>query len=166
MTDAKETDFWAPQNEKIEQEGFIVVVWEPGANAPRFVNEHSFSMATSDKTAQIFWSGVHYSNFGTKHVLDGRENAEDHAKNYTRAHVVQIGRDCPVDFNWSQWERDRAPAKTLSGVRNKFGARNLQVRLRCDDEHDICQHCSTLTHKDESACIGCGAMKPWADNAA
>lgn len=116
---------------KPDQPGYIILGRAPGQNAFLGKVEGSFAMDISTDRTQFHWSGNAVSNLGTRHVLDGKADAEEELARLRkdRPDVEWViydahAEDLPVLIDWDGWRRANEPAETLSGVRNKFTARN------------------------------------------
>ncbi len=87
--------------------------------------EHSMAIAAHTSRVRLWW---------TWGVADGRADAENNAKYATGARAADIwdAHDpaLPIVIDWDGWVRDNEPAKTLSGVRDKFRARNAMFTIR------------------------------------
>lgn len=148
-------------------DGYIILGHAPGDNSFQGFVEHSFSMAWDKRSVNFFWSGAATSNFGTKHVLDGKANAEEYVKKERLLHPDwQIEawsvRDptLPVTLDWDRWVEAHAyNPNTMSGVTDKFAARNFRFEMR-DADYEVCPACGKLTHVGEGNCIECGHLKP------
>lgn len=124
----------------LAREGYVILIHEPGANQYHGYVENSFSMSLDSSRTCLFGSGEYVSNFGTRHVLDGRADAEHHAGDLRKSHpdatvVVWEVHDenLPVILDWEEWLDAQAyDPNTLSGVTNKFKARNLRFDMRED----------------------------------
>ena len=113
--------------------GYVCLAVTPGEEWYTGVVENSFSLGVSLARTQFFWSGKAYSNLGTTHVLDGWKSAKYRRdwfqKTYPGIPVFIFDarnvETLPVTLDWEQWLLDCRPAEGLSGVTNKFGARNI-----------------------------------------
>lgn len=122
--------------EKPDLPGYIVIGRRPGGNTYALgVIEGSFSLDTHPDRTQFFWSSKNAtSNFGGSFEVDGRAMAERSAKDWNARHpdidfeVFDVhSPHCPVLLDWDEWRRDSQPSdRTLSGVQDKFGARNVR----------------------------------------
>lgn len=101
--------------------------------------ERSFSMDLSDERVRIWWSSENaVSNFGIHHVVNGEKDAEYHRECFDQNHsevgfqVFDLNApDCPIDIDWAGYLEASAPdSQKLSGVKDKFGARNPKFHLR------------------------------------
>ena len=109
--------------------GVIVLIRRPGANAYEGYVEHSFSMDYSGSHVNFWWQSPEH---------DGKRYAEAHAADIRRHHQdweveVWDARDpkLPVTLDWEVWiEAQAHNPNTLSGVSNKFAARNIPFRMR------------------------------------
>lgn len=126
--------------EKPNLPGYVVLGRKQGANAYQGVIESSFNLDLSDDRVRFFWTfGEATSNIlpGTFKV-DGFENAEEMQKYFTKRYpdmefeIFDVhDEDIPFTFDWDQWRKDKTPNKeTISGVRNKFGARNVKFEMK------------------------------------
>lgn len=111
--------------------GYIVLGREPGQNSFLGSIEGSFSMDVSKDRTQFHWSGNAVSNIGTKHVLDGKADAEEELARLVKARpdvewaiYDAHADDLPVLVDWDGWRHANEPSDRLSGVRDKFTARN------------------------------------------
>jgi hypothetical protein len=110
--------------------GFIILGHEPQQNSYLGKVEGSFSMDVSKDFTQFHWTGTAYSILG-KHQLDGRADAEEELRRLKKDRpdvewtIYDVhADDLPVLIDWDGWRRANEPADTLSGVRNKYVARN------------------------------------------
>jgi hypothetical protein len=117
---------------------FIILGRKPGDNAYTGYVEHSFSMGESKDESLVFWSSQNAaSNFGGKFVVDGRKKAENHlnilrqkdAKTEWEIYDV-TDENIPVVLNWQIWHWANEPDYTLSGVRDKYRARNVKFSIK------------------------------------
>ena len=100
--------------------------------------EGSFSIATSEDRVRLYWSSDNaYDNFGGgPHKIDGHADAlkdrNSILKRFEPHMVVGVydarsdPAELPVELDWEQWLLDNRPADTLSGVADKYGARNIR----------------------------------------
>jgi hypothetical protein len=122
--------------------GFVILGKHKGGNSYCFgYTEGSFSMSLSEDKTNFWWYGTAYSNFGTKHELTPesvRKNIERHVKDLELGHPdvefeVWDVHDplIPVEFDWELWLwGSQSSDKTLSGVVDKYAARNLRFRMK------------------------------------
>jgi hypothetical protein len=111
---------------------YVVLGLPPGKNAWQGYIENSFSMSWSEDRARAWWSGKAYSNLGTTHVIDGKEDAEEQVRDLAHRHRDWTIRafditadDCPVDLNLDEWLNDME-----GGHRRKFYNRNPKFTIR------------------------------------
>jgi hypothetical protein len=86
----------------------------------------------------FWWSGPATSNFGSKHVLDARADATHALEHLKKLQpdwdiVLYDVRDeaLPVILDWDGWiEAQAFNPNTLSGVSNKFKARNMKFTMK------------------------------------
>lgn len=133
---------------------FVVLGKSPADNAYKAVVEHSFSMDVSAERCLIFWSSEEarspmlegiaaaFSGGEPKPItfkVDGRKEAEhyrDHFnKNRADGSTFEVhdadDPNLPIVIDWDSWDRDNEPvSNTLSGVRDKFKARNAPFTMR------------------------------------
>lgn len=119
--------------------GYIVLVRKPGDNAYIGLVEGSFSLDTSRDRTQFFWSSDNAtSNFGGKFKIDGYADAKHRVDSYRKLSpdwIFEIfdARDdelLPVVLDWENWLLDNRSANNLSGVANKYGARNIRFTAK------------------------------------
>ena len=100
--------------------------------------ECSFSMDLSFERANFFWSSKKAtSNFGGSFEIDGLE-AATHYKEYFSERTPGVdfqiydvhSDNLPVVFDWDEWREACKPAETLSGVKDKFKARNVRFTYK------------------------------------
>lgn len=126
----------AARRERLMQTpGYIVLAREPGANDYRGVVENSFSLDTSNDRTQFFWSSNNAtSNFGGSFVIDGLKDAQETVEYWSKKYPdwtfeIFDARDdekLPVYLDWDRYINGCRPADTLSGVNDKYDARNLK----------------------------------------
>ncbi len=110
----------------IEELRPIFVVLLTTDDGYRGLVEHSMTLGTDKSRVRLWWTKAEWT--------DGRTNAEASAKYTSDARAVDIwdAHDpaLPIVIDWDGWVRDNEPAKTLSGVRDKFKARNALFTVR------------------------------------
>lgn len=120
-------------------DGFVILGRHPGGNAVSGIIENSFSMSVSSERVLFWFLGTAYSNLGTKHELTREKvlkNCQRYIDMFSKDGMEYVAwdvrdPDLPVELNWERWLYDSEPSdRTLSGVRDKFGARNIQFRMR------------------------------------
>lgn len=116
--------------------GYIILGKRPLDNAYQGVVEGSFSMYLSPDYVNFFWTGTGYSMLG-KHEVDGLKEAEHYQEYFASRYpdmVFEIfdvhSEDLPVVLDWDGLTAGLMPAETLSGVRNKFRARNFRFNMK------------------------------------
>lgn len=117
-----------------EMQGFIILMREPGHNSYTGYVENSFSMGGHKDRVRLYWTN-HDHWFGR---IDGEEDATAEAERLRKAHPdiefeVWDARDpkCPVTVDWADYaESNRYNPNTLSGVSNKFNARNIPFAIK------------------------------------
>ena len=70
--------------------------------------------------------------------MDGRQDAEKRVEKFQRGcldweFAIYDAHDddaLPVTLDWNQWAMDCRPAPNLSGVVDKYGARNIQFTMK------------------------------------
>lgn len=121
-------------------EGFVVLSERKMENTFHSPIENSFSLDVSPNFCQFCWSSEKAtSNFGGSFSVDGMEHAK-RMKAFAERElpdfpfVIWNIHDplIPVEIDWVKWEKAMQPAKTLSGVADKFLARN--VPFKCKEE--------------------------------
>jgi len=126
---------------KIDRPCWIILgILKQGGNAYVGVVEHSWSMGIDAERANLFWSGEARDNIvGAKWNLDGLHDAEHHLQHVRKTRpeyewtIFDVHQEdiLPVVIDWERWDKDNARSdKTLSGVVNKFGARNPRFRMK------------------------------------
>ncbi len=130
--------------EKPHLQGYIVLGWDEAAK--RYVGyvENSFSMSISADRTQFLWSGTAHGNFGGKFELDGAARADrtlygsdsfkglikEYPEYQWEAYDVHSP-GIPVHLDWDEWREGSAHSdRTLSGVVNKYVARNPRFEMR------------------------------------
>ena len=127
------------QQEKPHLPGYIVLGRKKGSNAYQGVVEHSFTMGLSEDHVRFWWT----FDKATMNILPGTIDVDgfkdaclscsEFAKNHPDMEFEVFDAhsdDLPVIIDWDQWREDEQPAKTFSGVKNKFGARNPRFEMR------------------------------------
>lgn len=121
--------------------GYIIIGKRENANAyAAGIVENSFSMSVHPERSNFWWIGSAVSNFGTKHELTREKvfkNAEHYRDMFSKPGDPKFeiwdvdDPNLPVEIDWQEWERASAPSdKTLSGVVNKFRARNVRFKMK------------------------------------
>lgn len=116
--------------------GFVVLGRAKTANAFQAIVEHSWCMDLSMDRACFFWSPAP----GDTRKLDpdmGRKSAEKYRDHFAKSRpdhdfvVYDIADPAlPVKLFWDEWRVDNEYIpNTLSGVRNKFKARNVRFDM-------------------------------------
>lgn len=121
-----------------ELPAWVVLGKEPGGNSYKAVVERSFSMDLDAERACIFWSsGDATSNIGGSFKIDGKAAADRHQKMFEKAcpgmtfEVFDVHGEIPIEIDWDRYEADNEfVPNTLSGVRNKFNARNARFEMK------------------------------------
>ena len=134
MTDGEWQEYC---NRMMALPGYICLAVLPSEEWYTGLVENSFSMSTSPHATQFFWSGQARSNFGTSHEMDGWKNARRRTDEFQKKNPgsrvfifdARNEEDLPVRIDWERWLLDSRPAYNLSGVTNKYGARNLAFRV-------------------------------------
>jgi hypothetical protein len=139
--------------------GYVVLGKREGGNAYNAIIERSFSMDVSSDNANFWWIGEARDNFfGAKWELSKEivlKNAERHrdAFNKTRPdmkfEVFDVrDPDLPIVIDWDTWLwAHESSDKTLSGVRDKFIARNPPFKMK--DEYQ--SNSSSLSSSDAAS---------------
>lgn len=124
-----------------ERPGYIILGRGRGKNTYVGYVENSFSMSVDEQHTNFFWSGTAYSNFGSKHELDGKVTCEEHLEALRRNHPETEWEAwdvhdpvLPVTLNYERMARGLEPSKTLSGVRNKWDGRNFEFHMKEDSD--------------------------------
>jgi hypothetical protein len=111
---------------------YVVLGLPPGQNAWQGYIENSWSMGWSEDRVRAWWSGTAYSNLGTTHQIDGKEDAEEQVRELTSRHRDWTIRafditaeDCPVQLDLNQWLLDME-----QGHRRKYQNRNPKFTIR------------------------------------
>lgn len=151
---------WQPSPERREQleslPGFVLLGRIDGGNDWIGYVEHTFSMGTNLDQTQFYWSGPAVDNvLGLKHQIDGRKDAEHGLRHFLTRRLpgsAQPGEppngpkiaeaeifdaradDLPVVIDWEKWIMAHEPWNNLSGVRNKYGCRNVSFRMKEDED--------------------------------
>lgn len=125
--------------EKPHLQGYIVLGRKKGDNSYLGTIENSFSLGLSKDFVQFHWSSDNAtSNFGGNFKVDGLECATETKEYHSRIdpdiefeiYDVHDEEKLPVIIDWDQWREDSSAAATLSGVKNKFGARNPKFTMK------------------------------------
>ena len=119
--------------------GYICLAVMPGDKWYTGLVERSFSIGTDTRATQFFWTGTAHSILGA-HDLDGWKNAKDRADKFEERHPgarvfifdARGDGELPVTLEWEKWLLDSRPAYTLSGVADKYGARNIGFQIKTD----------------------------------
>ncbi len=117
--------------------GYVVLGREKGSNSYKAIIEQSFFMDLSGEFACFFWSSNNAtSNFGGKFKIDGLKNAEHNRDKFAKDsemifEIFDVHDDnIPIEIDWDYWRLCNEPANTLSGVKDKFGARNPRFKMK------------------------------------
>lgn len=125
--------------EKPNCPGYVVLARNPGGNAYcQAIVELSFSMDLSPDRCLFFWSSKNAtSNFGGKFEVDGLKDATHHRDAFAKNHpdlefeIFDVhAEDLPIEIDWDGWRKSCTPAQTLSGVADKYGARNPRFKMK------------------------------------
>lgn len=145
------TDFDAETRERLlKTPGFVILgkLKAHGNSYPVGYCENSFSMSVENGRSNFWWIGTATSNFGSKHELTYEKvkaSVERHLADLNRNHpdynfeVWDVhDPEIPVEFDWEHWLWGNARSdRTLSGVRDKYAARNLEFRMKGDDDESL-----------------------------
>lgn len=119
---------------------FILLGRKKGENAYMGYVEGSFSLMTSKDETFVYWTSANAtSNFGGKFTIDGKSWAEkDFAKLQARAdeewEMFNVEEPLPVELDWRKYHWGSEPdCMTLSGVRDKYAARNVGFKMSGED---------------------------------
>lgn len=113
-------------------QGYIILVNKPGDGQLYGTVENSFSIGIEPNRAFLYWTSA-YRN------IDGLEWAKKDVAYWTKQHpdyvyTIYDARDAeklPVVLNWDVWLDAHTPSdKTMSGIKNKYDARNLRFTLK------------------------------------
>ncbi len=119
---------------------YVVIGKKDGDEIYQGVIENSFSMDLSKNRINVFWSSQNavdmFGNTGLK--VDGRVDAERYRDYFAKGHsdmvfeVVDLhSPDCCVVIDWEEKAEAGMPdPKKLSGVKDKFRARNPRFTVR------------------------------------
>jgi hypothetical protein len=127
--------------------GYVVLGKREGGNAYSAVIERSFSMDVSPERASVFLIGVFRDNLvGAKWDLTKQKVlacAEKYRDTFSgRSDIVGVPEmefkvwdiddpELPIVIDWDDWRRGNERSdKTLSGVRDKFSARNPRFYMK------------------------------------
>lgn len=110
---------------------WVVLGRVPGGNAYHAVVERSWSMDLVADRTHIFWSGGYFK-------IDGKATAEEHREKFAKSRpdmtfeVFDVhDENLPIVIDWDRYEDDNEPvSNTLSGVRNKYNARNALFEMK------------------------------------
>lgn len=115
--------------------GYVVLGKRKGGNAYSGLTENSFSMGLEVDYVLFFWWIT--NSWGYRTADEARKDAEDHRDKYNKSHPdmdfeVWDVRDpnLPITLDWEGWVVANESADTLSGVRNKYRARNFKFEMR------------------------------------
>lgn len=122
--------------------GYVLLGRTAADNAYQGYVEHSFSLSLDRDRTHFYWSGDAVSNFGTRHKLDGKAHAEKDMEHLRKSRpdmewAMYDARDAatlPVVLDWDDWLDGHEPAQTLSGVKDKYRARNIRFRMKEDND--------------------------------
>lgn len=126
--------------------GWVIVARAKGGNQYHSgICENSFSMSLEPGKAVFWWVGKARSNLGTTHELGAarvKKSATHHMTEFSKSYpdlefeLIDVrAEDCPIEFNWSRWLWGSQPTnQKLSGVVDKYAARNLEFWMRGDDK--------------------------------
>ncbi len=117
----------------MNHEGYVVLIKKPNDPILYGPVECSFSLDVRPNETQYFWSSDHAtSNFGGTFKVDGFKDAEYtitcwKPKNPSWEFKIWDLKDpmLPIIIDWAKYEDAHQPAKTLSGVKDKYHNRNL-----------------------------------------
>lgn len=126
----------------------VVLSYLEGRNAPQGVVEHSFAMSRSPDFVNVWLSrrGAQSALLNAivgeeiKFTTNGRESAEAYAKRdqgrNERLEVWDVDDpNLPIVIDWAAWDTANEPVTTtLSGVRDKFKARNAPFKMKEVDQ--------------------------------
>lgn len=124
------------ENALPDNPGFIVLGRAKTANAFQAIVEHSWCMDLSPDRACFFWDPAPGDKRGLKPDC-GKLSAEKYRDEFNQSRpdrefaVYDIADPAlPVKLFWDEWRSDNEPyANSMSGVRNKFRARNVRFDM-------------------------------------
>ena len=127
-----------PGVDQLNKEGYVVLIKKPGDPNWYGPVECSFSLDVRKNETQYFWSSDHAtSNFGGCFKVDGRSDAERTIATWKKTNPdweFQLWdlQDplIPITIDWVLYDWACQPAKTLSGVRDKYHHRNLSFAVK------------------------------------
>src|SRR5271170_6584263 len=114
--------------------GYVVLITKPNDPSLYGPVELSFGLDVRPNETQYFWSSNNASsNFGIRGIkVEGLKRAESSIKAWRQDHpdwkfgVYDVEDPfLPIVIDWAGYKRAIVPAKTLSGVTDKYKARNL-----------------------------------------
>lgn len=113
-------------------QGYILLIKKPGDAQFYGTVENSFSIGIEPNRAFLYWTSA-YRN------IDGLEWANKDLAYWKKQYpdyeyTIYDARDAeklPVVLNWDVWLDAHTPSeKTMSGIKNKYDARNLKFTLK------------------------------------
>jgi hypothetical protein len=122
--------------------GFVVLGQLKGGNAYHAVIECSFSMDLSPENVNLYWIGTARDNLvGAKWELTEnlvRKTAEEHRDMFSKPRPDWEFKvwdmhdpNLPIIIDWDSWKWGNTRSEhKLSGVRNKFLARNPKFKMK------------------------------------
>lgn len=121
-------------------QGYVILATPPSRNAYQGYIEQSFSMDFSESHVNFFWSS---DDMTKKHAIDGKKEADYHVDKLLKSHPdwkIEVWSvhddDLPIELNWERWIDAQAfNPNTLSGVTNKFRARNFEFSIKGDEAY-------------------------------
>lgn len=110
---------------------YVVIITKPGDDKLYGPVEQSFSLDVKPWETQLYWTHAGYK-------IDGLEWATRTVDDWKKLHpkwkfqIYRVhGRLLPIKINWKAWKEASAPtSNTLSGVRDKYYARNLKFKRK------------------------------------
>lgn len=112
---------------------------KPNVNGVEAIVEHSFAMGEHTNNVNVWWTGEGTDNIvGRKWKVDGESEAREYANKLNvilpesqKWQVYELLEDsCPIEIDWNVYTYANAPADTLSGVNDKFLARNPPFKMK------------------------------------
>jgi hypothetical protein len=116
----------------------IILVRDKFINHYRGYVENSFSLSFHEDRTYLYWSGKPTSNFGGNFNIDAIRDSEEELKRLQKSYPDKEftlfdpheEETLPVMLDWEDYLDGNERADTLSGVKNKFRARNIRFMMK------------------------------------